>query len=722
MVNIHQKTLDDLEFPTVLQQAADLCITDLGKDSIFKISPFKDKTKIELALVLVKEFMASFENDNRIPNHGFTAITNELQLFNIENSTIEVSGFNRLLALSKTTELLLKFFKKYDEFYVNLNTKSQAIDFDLVIVKEIGKIIDRFGIIKDSATPELKFIRSTINAVKGKIGASFVSALSNYTKADYLDDIRETVIDNRRVLAVKSMYRKKIMGSVMGSSKTGSIVYIEPEATLKYSRELNNLEFDEQEEITRILKDLTNFLRPYSYILKNYQDYLSKIDVIYAKAKYAVLIEGILPRISANKTLFLKNAYHPLLFLNNKKTGTKTYPQTIKLDPKNRITVISGPNAGGKSITLKTIGLLQIMLQSGFLIPVHPHSELCLFDRLLTDIGDNQSIENQLSTYSYRLKKMNQFLKKCNPETLFLIDEFGTGSDPELGGALAEIFLEVFYEREAYGVITTHYTNLKLLANELDYATNANMQFDTRSLEPMYKLQLGEAGSSFTFEVAQKNGIPYSLINRAKKKIEGGKVRFDKSLANMQIERSKLRKTSESLKTKEQKVREESIQLESINTKIKEKLENFQELYDTNQRYIALGKKIDALSESYFNNGSKKQLMDELFKMAAIESAKKKKVSVKEKKAAKIKKHEVTQEVEQKVAVIRKRKKKEKAIAKRKPADKPKIDLKVGDVVRLIDGKALGSIDRIEKKKATVNYGIFITEANLEQLELVERK
>src|SRR5690606_4570203 len=215
------------------------------------------------------------------------------------------------------------------------------------------------------------------------------------------------------------------------------------------------------------------------------------------------------------------------------KIGEKTYPQSIQLHNENRIIVISGPNAGGKSITLKTVGLPQLMLQSGMLIPVHERSEVRLIDCILTDIGDNQSIANHLSTYSYRLKNMNYFLKKCNARTLLLIDEFGTGSDPELGGALAETFLEEFYHREAFGIITTHYANLKMLANELPHATNANMLFDEKSLEPMYKLVLGQAGSSFTFEVAQKNGIPYGLINRAKKKIEKSKVRFDKTIANL---------------------------------------------------------------------------------------------------------------------------------------------------------------------------------------------
>jgi DNA mismatch repair protein MutS2 len=314
---------------------------------------------------------------------------------------------------------------------------------------------------------------------------------------------------------------------------------------------------------------------------------------------------------------------------------------------------------------------------------------------------------------------MNHFLNKCNKKTLFLIDEFGTGSDPELGGALAETFLEVFYEREAFGIITTHYSNLKLLANELPEAVNANMQFDSKSLKPLYKLHLGEAGSSFTFEVAQKNGIPYSLINRSKKKIERGKIRFDKTIANLQKERSKLRKTSESLESSEKKAREESKQLEVVNNKVKEKLESFQELYDSNQKLISIGKKFDKLSEGYMNNKQKKKLLDELMKMVMVENSKRKSVAPRKKKVEKAKVEEVLKEVEKKVEVIRKRKKKEKAEALKAPPPKPKVTLKVGDRVRMIDGKAIGTIDTLEKNKAIVNYGMFTTNVSVTQLEKV---
>ncbi|HEU4496384.1 MAG TPA: DNA mismatch repair protein MutS, partial [Flavobacterium sp.] len=533
---------------------------------------------------------------------------------------------------------------------------------------------------------------------------------------------KESFVENRRVLAVLAMYRRKVKGSILGNSKTGSIAYIEPEATLKHSRELSNLEYEEKEEIIRILKQLSNAIRPFLELLKEYQEFLSDIDVIAAKAKYANKINGILPEITEEKRLYFREAYHPILYSNNKKKNEITYPQTIELTSQSRIIVISGPNAGGKTISLKTVGLLQLMLQSGMLIPVHERSETFLFDRILTDIGDNQSIENHLSTYSYRLKNMNYFLKKCTAKTLFLIDEFGTGSDPELGGALAETFLEEFYHREAFGIITTHYSNLKILANELPFASNANMLFDEKSLEPLYKLVLGQAGSSFTFEVAQKNGIPFGLINRAKKKIESGKVRFDKTIATLQKERSKLEKTSQNLKEEETRAREESRRMENINAKIQDKLERYQELYDANQRLIYLGQKVDDLSEKYFNNKSKKDLIGEFLKIVEIENSKRKKITLKEKKAKEVIQKEITKEAAAKVEEIREEKKEKKLKAIKQEADKPKLPLKLGDRVRMLDGKAVGTLEKIEKNKATVNYGIFTSKVSLEGLELVEAK
>ncbi len=718
MIHIHEKTLQDIEFHKVLQQVSEYCITALGAENTLSIYPFSSKEAVLNALHYTNEYLASFANDNRIPNHGFEPITRELQYLKIDNSVLETSSFKKIAAMSLTCSDIILFLKKFEDYYPQLYQFSSEIEVSKAIVEKIDAVIDRFGDVKDNATDALFRLRQDINSVKGKINQSFTSALNTYNSLEYLDDIRESVMDNKRVLAVKAMYRRKVKGAILGGSKTGSIVYIEPETTFRYTRELNNLEFDEQEEVKRILKQLTEFIRPFASLLNEYQSFLTAIDVISAKAKYANEIKAILPDINQEKHIYLKDAYHPLLLISNQKKKIKTFAQSIELTPENRIIVISGPNAGGKSITLKTVGLLQVMIQSGFLIPVHERSTICLFDRILSDIGDNQSIENHLSTYSYRLKQMNYFLKKCNKNTLFLIDEFGTGSDPELGGALAETFLEEFYHREAYGIITTHYSNLKILANELPYMQNANMMFDEKSLEPIYKLALGQAGSSFTFEVAQKNGIPYSLINRAKKKIERGKVRFDATIAKLQKERSKLEKTEQSLKINERKTQSEAEKLEEINAKIQKKLESYQELYDSNQRLIYLGQKLNDLSEKYFDTKKKRELMDELFKLVQIENSKRKKVSVKQKQAQKAKEKKVIQEAEKTVEVIRKKKKAAKKNIESVP--KPLPIFKVGDRVRLQDGRAVGSIDKLEKNKAVINYGIFTTNVSVEQLELVE--
>lgn len=717
MISITEKTLQDLQFPTVLETLSAICNTDIGKQKALEISPFKDKESLMEALLQTSEYVSSFQNNNAIPNHGFDAITHEIKFLGIEDSFLEVGSFRKIANLSSTVNFLLNFLRKFHDYYPNLNNRGARVELTKDIITMVDEVVDKYGEIKDNASPDLLNIRRDMNAVRGKVNQSFGVALTQYNSLGYLDDIRESFVQNRRVLAVLAMYRRKVKGSILGSSKTGSIAYIEPETTLKYSRELSNLEYEEKEEITRILKQLSNKIRPFLELLIEYQNFLSDVDVIAAKAKYANKINAILPTITEERRLFFRDAFHPILYLSNAEKNEVTYPQTIELEQENRIIVISGPNAGGKTISLKTVGLLQLMLQSGMLIPVHERSETFLFDRILTDIGDNQSIENHLSTYSYRLKNMNYFLKKCNKKTMFLIDEFGTGSDPELGGALAEIFLEEFYHREAFGIITTHYSNLKILANELPYATNANMLFDEKSLEPMYKLVLGQAGSSFTFEVAQKNGIPYSLINRAKKKIEVGKVRFDKTIATLQKERSKLEKTSSTLKEEENKAREESKKMESINLKIKQKLESYQELYDSNQKTIYIGQKIEDIAEKYFNNKNKKDLIGEFLKIVEIENSKRRKATAKETKVIAEKKKEVINEVAVQVEEIRAEKKAKKV---KEVIEKPKPILKLGDRVRMFDGKAVGSIDSIEKNKATVNYGLFTSKVSLDLLELVE--
>ena len=720
MNKIAQKTLDDLEFGTVLEQAAIRCATASGKLAMLQTAPTSAVEDVHTALLRTDEYLSSFSDEKTIPNHGFEDVSQEIALLGIENSKIEVEGFRKLLLLTETTNTLLIFLKKNKDRYPKLFDATNGQIPVKEIPAEINRIVDKFVMLKDRASDKLYSIRRQMNGVRSKISQSFGAALSTYQGSGFLDEIRETVIGSRRVLAVKAMYRRKVKGVIHGSSKTGSIVYIEPETTLQYTQELQNLIYDEKEEIDQILRSLTNFMRPYVADLNQYTSFLTLIDLHAAKAHYATEMNGVLPILNTKKETDIKEAYHPLLYLSNKKKKNSTYPQDIHLHSEKRIMVISGPNAGGKSITLKTIGLLQLMLQSGFLLPVNEQSHMSVFERILTDIGDNQSIENELSTYSYRLKNMQRFLKKCDENTLFLIDEFGTGSDPELGGALAEIFLEVFYERHAYGAITTHYSNLKLLANELPHMTNANMQFDGRNLQPTFHLVTGEAGSSFTFEVAEKNGIPYSLINKAKKKIERGKVRFDASIAKLQKERASMSKTTIELQQTSIKNKKENDKLETLNAKVKQKLERYQELFDQDKRMIVLGNKVNEVAERFFISNKKRPLIAELLRIVEEENAKRKRKSASVHRKEKKEKKAIKEEVVQKVALVRKEKKK-KATEKPKELFRPKVVFKVGDQVRLFDGKAVGTVDVLEKKKAIVNYGMFTTQVNTEALELVSR-
>lgn len=729
--SISQKTIQDLELATVLQHVSEHCISGLGKEKVFETCPITSRKELFTELNLVNEYLSSFQSENRIPNHGFDNITEAIKRLSIENSFIETDAFLKIATTSLTVNELIKFFKKFQVQFPTFYKRSQKIEFTTYIDEEIKKIIDISGEVKNNASSALKQIRRDINNIRGKIGASFSSALSKSNAAGYLDDIKETIIDNQRVLAVSAMYRRKIAGSLLGASKSGNIVYIAPQATLAYSREFQNLVYEEKQEVIKILRALSEKIRPFTSLLEAYITFLAHTDAVSAKAKYAKEMNAVLPKISKNKRIFFKNAVHPILWRKNNEQKLTTISQTIELNEKQQIIVISGPNAGGKSITLKTIGLLQLMVQSGLLIPVDERSETYVFDTILTDIGDNQSIENQLSTYSYRLKNMRSFLRKCSENSLFLIDEFGTGSDPELGGALAEIFLEEFYHKKAFGIITTHYSNLKVLANELDNVTNANMQFDERTLEPMYKLFIGQAGSSFTFEVAQKNGIPFHIINKAKKRVETEKVRLDKTISKLQKERNRLQKNSNNLESQHTKGKEYLNNLQEKEQRIQEKLAGFQELYDKNQKMLSLGRKTNELLHKYFQTNNKKELTASFNKWFADEKVKhvkknptKPKTTSQKKKAIVVKKQleEVIQKVETEVLkkVVDVRKKKKIAAAKI-AKEKSEYIYKVNDRVRIIGSNSIGSIDKIDKKNIIINFGNFTTKTSVKKLELVEK-
>ncbi|MFV0530522.1 MAG: endonuclease MutS2 [Flavobacteriales bacterium] len=721
-MEISKKTLTDLEFQRVIEDVLKHCKSDLAKKKIQQLQPIENKKRLVAELKFVNEFLASFENENTFPSVEFDEVTEEIRILNIEDSFLEADSCLKIKRLSERANENIQFVEKFKEYYPTLHLLISKVPFTKEIIKKINKVFNRFGEIKDDSTPLLKEIRNQIISQNRSISDKFRQELKKYGAQDYLDSIQESVIDNKRVLAVKSANKKRIPGVILGQSKTGSIVFIEPDSMIRVNRALQQLKEGEREEEIKVLKALSEELRENIDLFGKYQSLLAHLDFVRAKSLYAKEIDAILPKINQRHYLKLINAYHPILYKTNRDEGKETIPQNIELNTEQRIITISGPNAGGKSISLKTIGLLQVMIQSGLLIPVHFRSSVCFYDKILTDIGDNQSIENHLSTYSYRLKQMRTFLKKCDEQTLFLIDEFGTGSDPELGGALAEVFLEEFYECGATGVLTTHYTNIKLKVEELPHAINACMLFDEKTLEPLYVLEIGQAGSSFTFEVAQKNGIPFSLLNRAKKKVEKDTVRLDKTMVKLQQEKFRVEKSKKELEETEQKVARKHESLGSLQDKVETKLHQYQEAFDRNQKYISLGKKIAILSEKYFYNKRKKDLMKEVLRIVEMENAKRKKETKKETKKRKEKENQTDNELKQKLMPIREKKKSNEIYIKELKNNEFKNYIKtltIGNRVKIKDGTSIGTIEKIEKKIAFVNFGIATMKVALQDLKKV---
>lgn len=715
-MNIPEKTLEDLEFHKILLNVEEYAKTERVKRVIAKLKPFENINIAKFRLKATNEFLSGLQSENRFPFSEYDDIREDLEKLSVENYQMSASCFLAIKSQMLQIKELKRFLEKFESYFPVFYNHIQKLDLREEIIKKINEIFDKHGEIKDNASPRLKEIRTKLKVVQQQLSQRFMGAVKNYS--EFLDEIRESVIDGRRVLAVQATHRRKVSGRYIGTSKTGSIAYIEPESVLKSQREFDELTEDEKNEIHKILRELTAHLSEFQPELISYQNFLFQLDLISAQAHYANEINGILPQLSETKTMELIDAYHPLLYVKHKNEKKKIVPQTVKFNPNKRILVISGPNAGGKSITLKTIGLLQLMIQSGLLIPVHEKSVICFFDNIFTDIGDNQSIENQLSTYSYRLKQMQYFLRKANENTLLLIDEFGTGSDPELGGALAEVFLEEFYEMEAYGVFTTHYTNIKIKVEHLDAAENASMLFDERSLEPMYLLETGQAGSSFTFEVAQKNRIPYRLINRAKKKTERNKVRLDKTILKLQQEKFDVQKTKNQLKELKSKSEVKSEQLEQTHDKIQSKLVDFQRLYDKNMKMIQLGSRIDEMADKYLKNRSRKKLIGEFLKLIETENSKKEPAHFKKKQKEQIVKKQLKKEMGKQADKIDEIKKKieiqEKEVAKKRLEE-----FRIGDRVRIKDSSSVGTIENLEKKQVTINYGKFRTKISIFDIEKI---
>ena len=718
-MQILQDHLNELEFPKLLEEITPYAYSPRVAEKISNIKPLPQK-EAEFLLKKTSEYLSSYESENYIPFDEYEDIEEPLKLMLIENFRLEASAFLRIRKITEQIGKLQSFFPKFSENFPNLEEEIKGLEFRKEIIDKISAVFNRFGEVKNEASPLLKEIRESISIAKKNIQENFNKSLNHYAQQDFLDEIRESTIEDQRVLAVKSGFKKRVSGRVLGVSKTGSITYIQPDSVVRHYHQLRESEEEQKKEVDRILRKLTSEIAEFHSQLSDYQEYLYNLDITRAKAKFAEKINGVLPKINTYKTLKLIDAYHPLLWLRNTQENKAIYPQTLQLSEQNRIICISGPNAGGKSITLKTLGLLQLMIQSGILVPVHPRSEMFFFDKLMTDIGDNQSIENHLSTYSSRLKKMSRIVREADENTLLLIDEFGTGSDPELGGALAEAFLEFFYEKESFAVITTHYTNIKLVVEQLPHAQNAAMLFDEGTLEPMYKLEVGQAGSSFTFEVAEKNNIPRFIIHSAKKKIERDVVNLDKTIVKLQQEKFEVEKLKSDLTEKREITQNKRDNLQKLNEQLQQKLYNFQKLYEEEHRKLQFGTRIQSFIDDYAKGKSRKDIVKEFIKILEQEKFRKNQNTEKiEAEKLKVVKRKVTQELK-KESVIQTITETQEKLQERERRERA-LWLKVGQRVRIIGSTSTGTIEKIDSKtnKATINYGLFKTQISTDELERV---
>lgn len=709
-MQVSEQTLNDLEFPKILQLISEFSFNERTAQLLLDLKPYANRAHLIQDLKSTNEYLSSFESDNQIPFSEFYYMNDFLPHLEIENFYLNVEQFFQIKSNAIQIREITKFILKFEEYFPVLNEIVSQVNYEKEIVKEIDAVFNKHGEMKDDASPELLKIRRQMKDVSARIYELFKKSLTY--NSPYLDDIKESLVDDKRVLAVISGFRKRVKGRFLGTSKTGSISYIEPESVQKPNRELDELKEEESKEAIKILRNLTAVISVHKVLLEDYESLLEYMDFTQSKARFALKINGVLPEIKEEKALDLINAYHPLLFLSNSEKKLQTIPQSLKIDKDHRIIIISGPNAGGKSITLKTVGLNQLMIQSGILISVHPKSKIGFFDKIFTDIGDNQSIENQLSTYSYRLKQMSHFIRNVDENTLMLVDEFGTGSDPELGGALAEVFFEEFYERKAFGVFTTHYTNIKIAAENLPEALNASMLFDEKTLNPLYKLEIGQAGSSFTFEVAEKNKIPYRLINRAKKKVEQDKVRLDKTILKLQQEKFEIQKTRNEVVELKQTSQDQSKELESTQERMQEKLVDFQQLYDQEMKTLQSGRKMNEWADEYSKSKNKKKLIANFLKWVEIENSKKREVKPVEKKKEKIIQKEIQKELKIHKETIQKEQKKIE-VKKEEEIQKSIDNLKVGDRVKIRDSNSIGTVEKIKNKTVTINYGQFTAKISI---------
>jgi DNA mismatch repair protein MutS2 len=520
-----------LEFDKVRTLLVAHCQSEYGRDKAAQLRIHTQKEFIEIELLQSHEYHQLINNSIYFPNDYVLNLSHELKMLAIPGALLTGEEFIQLRKLAESLEKIFRWFDvERKQAYPGLYKMIGHTQYEKAIIGKIDVVIDEQGQVKDTASEDLRSIRMNLYRKRNEIRRVFERIISKLNKQGYLADIEESFMGGRRVVAVFAEQKRMVKGILHGESDSRRTSFIEPEETIPLNNEIYSLENDERKEVMRILRELTQKLSVYAPLLTTYHEILGEYDFTRGKAKLATDMRAEYPAIVDRSLVHLVNASHPLLILYNKKQQKPTIPVSVTLDEKSRILVISGPNAGGKTVTLKTVGLLQMMVQSGLLVPVHPSSQFGIFKQIMIHIGDTQSIEFELSTYSSHLVNMKHFMENANGRTLFFIDELGSGSDPDLGGAFAEVILEELAKKHAYGIVTTHYLNLKVMANKTGGIVNGAMAFDEKNLLPLYKLITGKPGSSYTFSIAERIGLNKDLIKRARTMVDEEHFRLDKLL------------------------------------------------------------------------------------------------------------------------------------------------------------------------------------------------
>lgn len=689
-----ESTLQQLEFNKVKDLLAAHCRTEYAKEKSLQLRIHTQKEYIETDLLQSHEFKTLLQTGQYFPNDFVKNISRELKLLGIPGATLSGEQFILVKKLAENTQSIFRWFdEEHRQAFPSLAKIIAGEYYEKVIKQLIDEVLDDTGVVRDNASAELADIRLKLFRKRNELRRVFDRIVSKLAKQGYLTDIEESFMNGRRVLAVYAEQKRMIKGVLHSESDSRRTSYIEPEETTELNNEVFTLECEEQKEISRILRQLTQQLSMYAPLLKNYFTIAGEYDFIRAKALLAVDINGHYPVVHDKAHLGLIHAVHPLLYLYNKKNNKPTIPVDLTLTHDKSILVISGPNAGGKTVTLKTVGLLQVMLQAGLLVSASPDSEFGIFKQLFIHIGDEQSLEFELSTYSSHLKNMKFFIENANGKTLFFIDELGSGSDPNLGGAFAEVIMEEMAFKHAFGIVTTHYLNLKVMANKVRGLVNGAMQFDEKNLMPLYKLQVGKPGSSYTFSIAERIGLDRKLIERARKLVDEDHFTLDKLLNRTEqdlqkidkdkFELQKLLKENERLKKEMQQVMDKELHRQGM-----ERLKHQNRISEEKISYLKdMERRLKALVIEWRKSENKEEVVKMIY--ALLFKQKDKMVQEKNQKKINEKYEELGGEV------------------------------KVGDKVKMKNSRTVGLVKELRGKKAILQVGVIPITVNADELVVV---